>query len=77
MMIMLRAALAVVSLASIGSAYGADRDIRAALNPPAGVAQAYPRNPATIAPTPNEATVAARPDRGPWLFPPIGKYIAG
>jgi hypothetical protein len=77
MMIMLRAALAAVSLASIGSAYGADRDTRAALEPPADVATADARKPAAVVPTPNNPALAVRPDRGPWLFPPVGKYITG
>jgi hypothetical protein len=71
MLILLRAAIAAVSLASIGSAYGADSQVDASRRP-AVILQLSQQPPAA-----SEQPVSRQSGRSPWLFPPIGRYLAG
>lgn len=71
MIMLLRVAVAAVSLATIGSAYGADSQIGMSRQPPAVVQLSESPPPAT------EPPAFVHSSRKSWLFPPIGKYLAG
>jgi hypothetical protein len=69
----LRATVAILSLASIGTAYAESaQDITQFTQIPTVVAQAPSRNATSV-------DIARSGDsqsgHGPWLFPPIGKYL--
>jgi hypothetical protein len=83
MKIMLRAAMAAVSIATIGSAYAGEGEGTAAdtlfTEIPGVVAQAEVQNAPLAAMAQNRqamATDVSSSNRTTWIFPPIGKYLA-
>jgi hypothetical protein len=83
MRIMLRAAMAALSIASIGSAYADSGDGVVANTQfteiPGVVAQAPVQNMPLVAATADGQAVQtyeSHANRTTWLFPPVGKYLA-
>jgi hypothetical protein len=75
MYIMLRAAIAAVSIANIGPAYAEGTVANTRFTQvPGVVAQARPQDSPLIATAPNGH--ASRSNATTWLFPPVGKYLA-
>jgi hypothetical protein len=83
MKIMLRAAMAAVSIATIGSAYAGEGEGTAAntlfTEIPGVVAQPPVQNAPLVATAQNGQameTYVPGSNRTTWIFPPIGKYLA-
>jgi hypothetical protein len=80
MKIMLRAAIAAVSIGTIGSAYAGNGEGAAGntlfTEVPAVVDQAPVRNAPLAATGQNGPAHVSGSDRTTWMVPPIGKYIA-
>ena len=82
MKIMLRAAIAALSFANIGSAIASEGDGGTAPNTfftelPGVVAQAPVQNAPSIAAAQNgqAGQTYSHSNHSPWLFPPVGKYL--
>ena len=75
MRIMLRAAIAALSIGSIPPAIADEGGPNPTIEFPGVIALAPAQNVPSIDTTQREQALRADTGRGPWLFPPIGKYL--